>query len=174
MLGQQSQSFQWNKGQIVGRSAIIVVSLLLAMAVYAGAIGGSWVLAIAQWTASWTSLGLGWLGISTSVNGTILASDSFAVNVVTECTAIGPLLVFLGAVVAYPSRLRAKGIGALAGVVLISAVNLVRIISLFWIGDNYFEYLDIAHLLIWQTAIILFTIVLWLFWMERVAHAQHV
>lgn len=174
MINRKSHSFEWSRGQVAARSAIIAASLLLAIGVYAGAIGGSWVLAIAQWTASWTSFGLDLLSIPTSVNGTILASDSFAVNVVTECTAIGPLLLFLGAVVAYPASIRAKGIGAIAGVVLISGVNLVRIISLFWIGDNYYQYLDVAHLLVWQTAIILFTIVLWLFWMEKVAHAQHV
>lgn len=90
-------------------------------------------------------------------------------NIVAECTAAGPLVLFIGAVAAYPASLRAKGIGALLGLVVVTLVNLVRIMSLFWIGSAYPEYLDMAHLLVWQTAIILLAIELWLFWVERVA-----
>ena len=51
-------------------------------------------------------------------------------------------------------------------------INLARIMSLFWIGSAYPQYLNVAHLLVWQTAIILLAIVLWLFWIERVAGAR--
>ena len=51
-------------------------------------------------------------------------------------------------------------------------INLVRIISLFLIGSAYPQYLEIAHLLVWQTAIILSAIVLWLIWVERLAIAR--
>ena len=93
-------------------------------------------------------------------------------DIVAECTAVGPLVLFIGAVAAYPSPLRAKSLGVLLGLVVLSAVNLVRIISLFLIGSAYPEYLEVAHLLVWQTAIILFAIILWLFWVERLAGAR--
>jgi exosortase/archaeosortase family protein len=150
---------------------ILAASLGLALAIYYGFLGSSWMEYVAEWTASWTSRALNLVGTSTRVNGTIMASDSFAVNIVAECTAVGPLVLFIGAVAAYPSSLRAKGIGALLGLVVLTLVNLVRIMSLFWIGSAYPEYLDMAHLLVWQTAIILLAIVLWLFWVERVAGA---
>jgi hypothetical protein len=44
--------------------------------------------------------------------------------------------------------------------------------SLFWIGSSFPQYLDVAHLLVWQTAMILLAIILWLFWVERIAHAR--
>ena len=148
---------------------ILAASLGLALAIYYGFLGSSWIEWVAEWTASWTSHALNLLGTSTRVNGTILASDSFAVNIVAECTAVGPLVLFIGAVVAYPAPLRAKMLGALLGLVVLTLVNLVRIMSLFWIGSAYPQYLDMAHLLVWQTAIILLAIILWLFWVERVA-----
>ena len=89
-----------------------------------------------------------------------------------ECTAVGPLLLLIGAVAPYPAPIRARALGVLAGVVILSLVNVVRIMSLFWIGTAYPDYLDVAHLLVWQTAIILFSIVLWLVWVGRVADAQ--
>ena len=78
----------------------------------------------------------------------------------------------MGAVIAYPSPLRAKVIGVAIGVLALSVINLVRITSLFWIGSRYPQHLDVAHLLVWQTAIIVIAIVMWLLWAERLADAR--
>ena len=150
---------------------ILAASLGLALAVYYGFLGSTWLEYVAAWTADWTSAGLNLLGTSTRVDGTILASNSFAVNIVAECAAVGPLVLFIGAVIAYPATLRAKGLGILIGLVVLTLVNLVRIMSLFLIGSAYPEYLEVAHLLVWQTAIILLALVLWLLWVERFAGA---
>lgn len=159
--------------RMLGPSAIIGGSLLVALAIYFGFLGGAWVRIVAEWTAGWTSAALNLLGASTSVDGTIVASDSFAVDIVVECTALGPLVLFIGAVVAYPSAFKSKGMGVLLGIGVLTAVNIVRIVSLFWIGSAFPQYLSVAHLLVWQSAMILLAIVLWLFWAERVAHVRH-
>jgi len=39
--------------------------------------------------------------------------------------------------------------------------------SLFWIVEVYPEYLNVTHLLVWQSAIILLAIVMWLIWAGR-------
>ena len=139
---------------------ILGASLGLALALYYGFLGSSWVDVIAEWTATWTSKAINLFGGSTTVSGTLLISDNFVANVVAECTAIGPIILYIGAVVAYPASKRAKLAGVAAGVVVLTAVNLVRIISLFWIGEAYPEYLDLFHLLVWQSAIILLSILL--------------
>ncbi|HAL47106.1 MAG: hypothetical protein FI707_10990 [SAR202 cluster bacterium] len=165
---------RWGGGRaIVGPVAILAASLLVALAIYFGFLGSSWVDWVARWTASWTSVGLNVFGFSTTANGTILASEGFAVSIVAECTAVGPLVLFMGAVAAYPSPMKSKGFGLLLGAVVLTAVNLFRIMSLFWIGSNYPEYLDIAHLLVWQSVIILLAILLWLFWVDRLAGVRN-
>ena len=148
---------------------ILAASLGLALSIYYGFLASSLVDRVAEWTAQWTSHSLNLLGTTTQVNGTILSSGSFAVNIVAECTAVGPLVLFIGAVFAYPASLKARAIGVMAGLVALTLINLVRIISLFLLGSAYPQYLEIAHLLVWQTAIILFAIVLWLLWVERIA-----
>ena len=150
---------------------MISASLLLAIGFYFGLLGNSWIRFVAVWTAQWTSIGLGFVGISTTVNGTILASENFAVNVVAECTAIGPLLLYAGAVAAYPARLKSKGAGIILGLVVLTLVNVVRIVSLFWLGLTFPQYLDVAHLIVWQSGIILLAIILWLFWAEKMTSA---
>ena len=159
--------------RILGPSAIIGGSLVLSLGIYFGLLGSGWVEVLAGWTAQWTSYGLNLLGSSTTVQGTVLSSDTFAVDIVAECTAIGPVVLFMGAVAAYPSPLKTKGAGVLLGVTALSFVNLIRVMSLFWIGSNFPQYLGVAHLLIWQTAIIVLAITLWLFWVERMAGARY-
>ena len=166
----QLRGFGW---RALGPTAIIAASLLVALTVYFGFLGSSLVETVAEWTAQWTSTTLNLFGASTRVNGTILSSNSFAVNIVAECTAVGPLVLFIGAVLAYPARLKTKGIGILLGLIVLTGINVVRIVSLFWIGSNYPEYLDIAHLLVWQAAIIIIAIIMWLFWVEKMAGVRH-
>ena len=160
-------------GQMAGPWVILGGSLGLALAVYIGILGGPWLQVVEEWTAHMSSLALNLLGSSTTVNGTILSSDSFAANIVAECTVVGPLVLFMGAVVAFPSPIRAKSLGILLGLVVLTVVNLVRIVSLFWIGSAYPQHLEVAHLLVWQAAIIILAIVLWLFWVERIAGARN-
>ncbi len=150
---------------------ILAASLGLALSIYYGFLASSLVEYVAAWTASWTSAGLNLLGGSTSASGTILTSPGFTANIVAECTAVGPIVLFVGAVVAYPAPLRAKLVGAAIGLLAMTAVNVLRIMSLFWIGAVYPEYLDVAHLLVWQSAIVLLAIVMWLVWVGRVAGA---
>lgn len=177
-LGQQTHTpfggRGWGLGpRTFGSWLILAASLAVALAIYYGFLASTLVDHVAEWTAQWTSAGLNLLGTSTRVNGTILSSNNFAVDIVAECTAVGPSVLFIGAVLAYPSSVKAKGIGIAAGLVALTLINLVRIISLFLFGSAYPQHLEIAHLLVWQTAIILFAIVLWLFWVDRVASVGH-
>ena len=163
-------SFGW---RTLGPSTILAGSLALSLVIYFGLLGSAFVEIVAAWTAQGTGYLLNLLGASTTVDGAIVSSDSFALIIVAECTALGPLVMFTGAVVAYPTSHAAKLKGLLLGLAVLTAVNLVRIVSLFWIGSAHPQYLDVAHLLVWQTAIILFAIVLWLVWWERIAGVRN-
>ena len=165
----------WLKGQrALVPGLILGGSLLLSLCVYFGILADSIVAQIAVWTAVSTSYALNTLGFSTTVTGTILSSNTFSVIIVAECTAIGPLILFMGAVSAYPSKLKSKAIGFLIGLLALTGINLIRIMSLFWIGLTFPQYLNVAHLLVWQSLIIIFAIVLWLLWVDRIANVRNV
>ncbi len=159
---------------ILARATLTVAgSLALAVGLYYGALGQAWVLALQRWNAAWASRVLGLLGAATSADGVVVYSSSFAVSIVAECTAIGPMVLFVGAVLACPASLKARAAGVLLGVGTLTLVNLLRIVSLFWIGSTFPRYLAVAHLLVWQTAIVVVAIGLWLWWTERVGIAWH-
>ena len=151
----------------LGRVFIILLSLAISLVVYFRLFGTPFVDAVSRWTATSTSQALNALGASVSTSGTVVGSSSFAYTIVAECTAVGPIILFVGAVIAYPATLRGKALGIAIGVVFLTALNLVRLVSLFYIGASFPEYLPMAHYLVWQAAIIIFAILLWLFWVER-------
>ena len=150
---------------------ILGASLSLGLILYYGFLGSSWVEFIAVWTATMASKIINLLGGSTIASGTLIQSNDFVANIVIECTGIGPIIIYVSAVVAYPATKRAKIAGAAAGAVVLTAVNLVRIMSLFWIGEAYPEYLNVAHLMVWQSTIILLAIMMWLLWARRLYSA---
>lgn len=156
-----------------GRILIVFLSLAIALVAYYNLFGTPIVDTIARWTATSAAGVLNIFGASVSTNGTIVGSSSFAYNIVTECTAIGPVVLFAGAVIAYPSSVRSKLLGIATGVVLLTGLNLVRLVTLFDIGARFPDYLPMAHFVVWQSAIIVFAILLWLFWTERVARRSY-
>ena len=53
------------------------------------------------------------------------------------------------------------------GIVVLSAINLVRTTSLFYIGMAFPSAMDIAHLLVWQSVMVVFAVTVWFLWMRR-------
>ena len=162
-----------SRAAALSRMVIIVASLGIALVAYFGLFGTPIVDAISRWTAGSTAQVLNLFGASVSTSGTVVGSSTFAYQIVAECTAIGPVILFAGAVVAYPATLKSKLLGIVVGLVVLTGLNLVRLVSLFYIGAVFPAYLPMAHFLVWQAAIIISAIVLWLFWVERFARRSY-
>lgn len=101
--------------------------------------------------------------------GSVLASPGFALAVRPGCDALQPCAVFLAGVLSFPATARQRTVGACFGVILLLALNLVRISSLFLIGTHLPEWFDSAHIELWQGAFIVAALLLWLFWARRVS-----
>lgn len=121
---------------------------------------------LALWTAEWTGLVLTALGAQVTVSGTVVASEAFALDVVTECLALGPMLLFVAAVLAYPKSMSYKTKGLPVGVAAIMGVNLIRIVSLFFLGSIFPQLLEVIHLLVWQSLMVLLAVAVWLIWSQ--------
>jgi exosortase H (IPTLxxWG-CTERM-specific) len=56
--------------------------------------------------------------------------------------------------------------GLLLGFVAVQALNVVRVISLFYLGQWNTEWFTIAHEFLWQGLIMLDVLVVWLLWVR--------
>ena len=88
-------------------------------------------------------------------------------NIRNGCNGVEAMLIFLAAVLAFPASWKARLAGLALGFVAIQAINLVRVVALFLTGDYFPKLFDTSHTVIWQTVVILFGVLLWIFWANR-------
>jgi exosortase H (IPTLxxWG-CTERM-specific) len=105
--------------------------------------------------------------------GKILRStqNGFAVSIEAGCNGVEATIVLLAAVLAFPAPWKSKLIGLGAGIVAVQGLNVVRVISLFYLGQWDYQIFEWAHLYVWQALIMLDVLVVWLVWVRTLPRA---
>ena len=156
---------------ILGRTGKSVVLFILLLVLLEGIYlltNQSWaVVMFAKTTANLTATILSLLGESVRVDGVSLYSPLLNMRIVSECTAIIPTMVFASAILAFPSKISLKVKGIILGIIALNLINLVRVVSLFYIGTHFPSHMEFAHVIVWQAAMILIAIGLWSLWAVR-------
>jgi exosortase H (IPTLxxWG-CTERM-specific) len=109
------------------------------------------------------------LGQHTTREGTAIRGVRFAVNIRNGCNGVETMLIFLAAVLAFPATWRARLAGLVLGIAGIQVVNLVRVVALFLTGAYLPRLFDTSHTVVWQTFVILFGVLAWIYWASRFA-----
>lgn len=111
------------------------------------------------------------IGQHTTMDGTIIRSSRFAVNIRNGCNGVEAMLIYFAAVLAFPATWRSRFLGVACGFVAIQLVNLIRVVALFLTGVYLPRLFDSSHTVIWQTLVILSGVLLWILWANRFASA---
>ncbi len=107
------------------------------------------------------------LGEGVAVSGTEIRSPRFAVNIENGCNGVETALLFGSAVLAFPAPWKRRLLGLLLGFAAIQAINLVRVVSLFWIGAHRPALFSSSHTVLWQSIVVLCGVLLFLLWASR-------
>ena len=107
------------------------------------------------------------LGEDVVVEGTELRSPGFAVNIENGCNGVETALLFGSAVLAFPAPWKRRFLGLGLGFLAIQFVNLIRVVSLFWIGAHRPALFSASHTVLWQSAVVLCGVLLFLLWASR-------
>ncbi len=94
------------------------------------------------------------------------------VSVEAGCNGVEACLILAAAVLAYPASWRLRLWGLLLGFVAVQGVNVLRVISLFYLVRVNPELFKFAHLYLWQALIMLDVLVVWLLWIRQVAKRE--
>ncbi len=128
---------------------------------------------VVQPFTGWLAVISGWIielfGREIVTYGVIIhdVRTGFGVEIAAGCNGVEAMILLTAAVLAFPAPAWYKLIGVLAGIIGIQALNLVRIVSLFYLGmwnETAFEW---AHLYIWQALIMLDALLIWLVWIRQ-------
>ncbi len=104
------------------------------------------------------------LGERVGVAGTTLSSSAFSVNIENGCNGLETALLLAAAVLAFPASAKQRAAGFLGGFLAIEILNLVRVVSLFWLGAHHPAYFGSAHTLVWQSMVVLAGVGLFVLW----------
>ena len=107
------------------------------------------------------------IGIKVAANGIAVSGENFQITIRGGCNAIYEISLFLSAIIAYPSPLKDKLWGGIAGSVIIYILNLSRVVALFLIGIYSRNYFDMVHDHVSQSLFIFVVAVLWLLWAAK-------
>ncbi len=125
-----------------------------------------------QMNAAISGMILSLLGQNITVVGDSISTPGFAITIKEGCDAIEPIALFVFAVFAFPVPFLKKIPGIIIGVLILVALNFVRIVSLFLIGLYFPKAFDIMHIDVWQAIFILIAIIFWIFWLQWVTKKQ--
>jgi len=155
------------------------VALIRHWATFIGILGV--LVAISQWKAEWvntnmseaTAQGMAWimtlLGEQGTAKGVRVGSNVCRFTIIGECTAYYPLAIYVAAILAFPSPWLRRILGIVAGVPLLLLINQVRLVSLCYIHRSFPEHFEVIHIVVWQSLIIFFTVLVWILWVLTIA-----
>lgn len=92
--------------------------------------------------------------------------SGFAVAIQSGCNGVEACIVLLAAILAFPAPWFHRLVGILIGFVAVQGMNLLRIITLFYLGQWNRTAFDWGHLYIWQALIMLDVLVVFLIWLR--------
>ena len=90
----------------------------------------------------------------------------FAVSIEAGCNGVEAAIVLIAAVVAYPASWKARILAITLGFLTIQALNIVRIITLFYLGDWDLDIFSWVHLYLWPALIMLDVLVVFIFYLR--------
>jgi len=170
-LGQRGQAFWRSKSPVL--RLVIVFSALMGL-YYAATLtplfNRQLFPAYLSFTAEISNFILHLLGQATGVSGTQISGGGFSVDVRRGCEAVEPSVIFIAALLAFPSPLRPKLPCLFVGTLLLQVLNLLRVVSLYWIGRYHPRAFETLHVDVWQLVFIVLAVVLCVLslqWMAR-------
>lgn len=153
--------------------ARFLILFLVLQAVFFGIELTPWVQAwlVVPWTNAVASISASLVTVfdpAVTSAGKVLRSDAngFAVSIEAGCNGVEATLVLLSAVLAFPAPWRNRAVGLVAGIVAVQGLNIIRVISLFYLGQWSLEVFEWAHLYVWQALIMLDVLIVWLVWVR--------
>lgn len=109
------------------------------------------------------------------LHGRVLYSPSprFRITIDPACSGLEACIVLTAALLAFPATWGERLRGLLPGILALQTINLVRLVSLFFIGKKGGQQAyDIAHTYVWQALIVFSVFCIWLLWVRHVGRNQ--
>lgn len=93
-------------------------------------------------------------------------ATGFGVSIEPGCNGVEACISLVAAIIAFPATWRHKLWGAGLGFVAVQGLNVVRVVSLFYLGQWNDTAFRVFHEYLWQGLIMVDVLVVWLVWVR--------
>ncbi|WP_428355625.1 exosortase H [Methyloprofundus sp.] len=93
-------------------------------------------------------------------------NNGYSVSIQSGCNGVEAVLVLFSAIIAFPSPWKYKFMGIISGFFAVEVINIIRIISLFYLVQWNSLLFEWAHLYVWQALIMLDVLIIFLLWLR--------
>jgi exosortase H (IPTLxxWG-CTERM-specific) len=94
------------------------------------------------------------------------AATGFAVSIEAGCNGVEAAIVLIAGILAFPASFRYKLVAILVGFFFVQALNVVRIISLFYLGQWNYTVFEWFHLYLWPVLIMLDVLIVFAIYLQ--------
>ena len=109
--------------------------------------------------------------VTTSGNVIGSTGETFAISIESGCNGVEATLVLIAAMLAFPAPWPHRIRGIAIGVAAVQALNILRVVSLYYLGRWNGDAFEWAHLYVWQALIMLDVLIVWVIWVRLVPAA---
>jgi len=111
-------------------------------------------------------------GEGVAVAGSVIEGRAFAVDIKGGCNGVEAMMLLCAAIAAFDAPWRARVLGLIAGSAALTAFNIVRIVTLYVIGERWRQLFETFHLAAWQTIMFAVAATIFALWSGRFAPRQ--
>jgi exosortase/archaeosortase family protein len=123
---------------------------------------------LARLNAGAAALGLSLLGLGLKQTGTALTSSSGTIEIARSCTGSFVFMIFAAAMIPLPVPWKARLLGLLGGLVVLTGINLLRLSLILLVTSRFPEALWALHAIFGQVIVIASMLLFFLWWTKRV------
>jgi exosortase H (IPTLxxWG-CTERM-specific) len=107
------------------------------------------------------------LGQPVSVSGRELGGAGVLLSIQEGCDASEATALYVAACLAFPAAWESRLRAAALGVGVIFVLNVLRVVTLFYVGRYAPDWFDVAHVDVWPVLILLDCVILWTLWARQ-------
>jgi exosortase H (IPTLxxWG-CTERM-specific) len=146
---------------------VFAASMQLEHVLLDDALTTAFVRRVASAVAALTRLG----GAPASASDDVVSYGTISVRIVPDCTGLDMLVLYAAGVLAFPAACRQKLTGLAVGLPVLTALNLVRMVTLVYVAAWSRSALEYGHVWVWPLLLLAASTALWMAWVRRVTGA---
>jgi exosortase/archaeosortase family protein len=120
-----------------------------------------------EWTTAVSWRLLRFVGIAATADADRIVVGNHTLIITLECTAIFIIALYASLVIAYPTDPWHKIVGLIAGVPLIVAINIARLVATGAVAAGAPGAFNFTHDYVWQVLFVLAVVFMWSVWTGR-------